>query len=565
MIHLTGFLNTHLLVGLAVLLPALPFLLVVRDRDRTDWLNPIYLVSLLYFLYFTLRGIHLLYNPLSDAEIINFCPNLLGDYKDYLGAGLFIFLAGFISLLFGFYYQPVRALSWKLSNFSNPSPWRVEYALGKMGIFYLAAVFARLFLMKKGLFQMFSVYGGEPTSWFVPMFFVSQMGTIAFGALTIYIFSGRLKGWARFVWAGMFLCELASGMLMGSKWFVIFPFLIIMTIHNYYKKRLPLKIIFGYLTVFSLFMMLFILPAIARYRVCYREMCAKGNNGLFGYNISTVSYMAKSFLFRTNKGPSGNENKKAVAVTAPDIELLKLSEMPGLYEKLKKEKKNIAVNQAIARLINETGKMRHEKFAELGDGEKLQLKKLNLLLIAQAYPNAYSGNFNANTGFLGSMSYIACRIHGLDSLMAVIKKTPDEIGYQYGRNILITPLIVMIPRGFWPGKPVLDFSREFAQKYWGTQPDEQNLLATTHMGDLYLNFGIVGLMLGCMFFGIMFRFAHEFCTAEGHDGRMLAYPFLLMHFAMIEGDIAAVYADLGKMLILIMLISWFLKTDIKRT
>jgi len=103
---------------------------------------------------------------------------------------------------------------------------------------------------------------------------------------------------------------------------------------------------------------------------------------------------------------------------------------------------------------------------------------------------------------------VGLRFVGLDALSIIVKKVPDEIPYTFGTDILYIP-VKWIPRSFWPEKPVslsFVFGKKFVPQYY-----EKGIITTVSLiGEFYWAFGVIGVILGMMFFGVSLRSLNEY-------------------------------------------------------
>ena len=81
------------------------------------------------------------------------------------------------------------------------------------------------------------------------------------------------------------------------------------------------------------------------------------------------------------------------------------------------------------------------------------------------------------------------------------------------------------------------------------------------IGDWYLNFGLVGIIAGMFFIGIIYKFIYFYLiesTNHSPGGVMLYTLAWLQIIKGLEGWIASTYAGLVKLIILLVLIHFFL-------
>ncbi len=96
----------------------------------------------------------------------------------------------------------------------------------------------------------------------------------------------------------------------------------------------------------------------------------------------------------------------------------------------------------------------------------------------------------------------------LQTLSVLVDRMPADLDYQYGQTYLAT-LALPVPRGLWPGKP-LPSTGVFTTAFW---PDSWYEAGTSLppglMGEMYMNFHIVGVFAGMLAFGALIRRAEQ--------------------------------------------------------
>ena len=112
-----------------------------------------------------------------------------------------------------------------------------------------------------------------------------------------------------------------------------------------------------------------------------------------------------------------------------------------------------------------------------------------------------------------SATHAIRRLDFLLPLAWLVERTPEDIPYAYGQTyypILVKP----VPRLLWPDKP--KHVKDLGQTYGFLPADnEVNAFKVHQLGELYLNFGVAGVLLGFLALGALYRALYEmFC----HDG-----------------------------------------------
>ena len=154
------------------------------------------------------------------------------------------------------------------------------------------------------------------------------------------------------------------------------------------------------------------------------------------------------------------------------------------------------------------------------------------------------------------------RSHGIDSLSLLIKYTPGLSDFKYGRDYLLIPAYAFVPRAIWPDKPQ-NFSVEFGRLYFSDPASSGSVsIGQFHIGDLYWNFGLPGIIVGMFFLGIFYRSAYLYLLPAKNKNplRIFLYTFyLLLVVQAFEVDITSMVSNLFKTLVFLIPVLWFMK------
>ena len=149
-----------------------------------------------------------------------------------------------------------------------------------------------------------------------------------------------------------------------------------------------------------------------------------------------------------------------------------------------------------------------------------------------------------------SIFYLCNRSTSIDNVAAAIKFTPQVRDFQYGKYWILIPAVAFIPRAIWKNKPDIDYSVGFGEDYLGHTSGVA--WGTTNPGDFYMNFGVLGILFGMFFLGVLFKTLYRyFVDVEGPKPlKIFIYAFLM--FQMVngfEGNIVAIYSVVLKTLL----------------
>jgi len=165
------------------------------------------------------------------------------------------------------------------------------------------------------------------------------------------------------------------------------------------------------------------------------------------------------------------------------------------------------------------------------------------------------GGWSAGRYGLVSLLDVSNRFHGADSLITCLATVPHFMPYQMGKTLYLLPLSIFVPRALWPEKPKIGLGTFFRDNIWkGPLADSASggQIAITQMGELYVNFGAWGILIGMAVLGAFHRFAYAYAV-QGHERGN--YNVLLMYFAAVlcflavERNLAFAYGYFFKMLL----------------
>lgn len=116
----------------------------------------------------------------------------------------------------------------------------------------------------------------------------------------------------------------------------------------------------------------------------------------------------------------------------------------------------------------------------------------------------------------------------------IINGVPEDLEYKYGTSLL-SVFVSPIPRTLWPEKPVLYLGKEIGKKIYRVGDRVNTGIPPGLIAELYLNFGLLGILSGMGLFGI---FLGGLYSAMKHypvanDGHILLYAILVVFSAIV--------------------------------
>jgi hypothetical protein len=158
-------------------------------------------------------------------------------------------------------------------------------------------------------------------------------------------------------------------------------------------------------------------------------------------------------------------------------------------------------------------------------------------------------SFSISDVLTDPLAVTSARLYGFDSLTLVVRYTPSVIPYRDGAT-LEQLAAGLVPRVLWPGKPNIGIGYWFAVHYWGTPPGTKQVPQTvTHPGELYIDFGLIGVIVGCFLLGMWYRFAYCALRPRESGTAALLYSVLLLTIMSVDRDLPLVYVTLVQRLV----------------
>jgi oligosaccharide repeat unit polymerase len=147
---------------------------------------------------------------------------------------------------------------------------------------------------------------------------------------------------------------------------------------------------------------------------------------------------------------------------------------------------------------------------------------------------------------------VAERMDGIYTFSAVIGHVPSTMDFQWGRTIAVG-LFMLVPTFIWETK--YDYLARIIT--WGTQifgpATAGSGISITQPGELFLNFGAVGMVLGMVLMGYGIARLYFWLMGKGFFG-VLVFAVLFPTLVIPEYPIAAYYSNAVKQAVILLLI-----------
>ncbi|WP_143114412.1 hypothetical protein [Halopenitus persicus] len=144
------------------------------------------------------------------------------------------------------------------------------------------------------------------------------------------------------------------------------------------------------------------------------------------------------------------------------------------------------------------------------------------------------------------------RLIGTEALTMIIARTPKQVPYQHGETLLLT-VYSFVPRVIWSGKPSIIMCARNNQYFSGRGINAETCAAMTVPGELYWNFGGLGVLIGLFVLGISVGLLYRWFRMEmnGSSGivPIILYGIALIYVMQFESGIAQMFSAMGKELL----------------
>lgn len=135
-----------------------------------------------------------------------------------------------------------------------------------------------------------------------------------------------------------------------------------------------------------------------------------------------------------------------------------------------------------------------------------------------------------------SAGSILSRIREIDSPAIVMQRTPSQIPFQSTVQLVEAPIVDLIPRAAWPGKPILDTGYKFSQDYYDLPPTIYTSSAITPVGDLYRHGGWIPVLVGMFLLGCATRLLDDVMDVTHNPNSVFLFLLLFTSLVKQEGD-----------------------------
>ncbi|TAK86057.1 MAG: oligosaccharide repeat unit polymerase [Betaproteobacteria bacterium] len=98
--------------------------------------------------------------------------------------------------------------------------------------------------------------------------------------------------------------------------------------------------------------------------------------------------------------------------------------------------------------------------------------------------------------------------NGMEAITAITSKLSSTGAYQYGQYLVPSLLLGFVPHAIWPNKPNYG-TMLFNEYFWPGAVEDTGAMGSTTIGEVYWDFGIIGVGIAFFLFGYVMRGVEE--------------------------------------------------------
>lgn len=158
-----------------------------------------------------------------------------------------------------------------------------------------------------------------------------------------------------------------------------------------------------------------------------------------------------------------------------------------------------------------------------------------------------------------AFGYVGSRFRSIDSVSLIVDQTPSTFPYASGEGYALLPAIAVVPRALWPDKPTLDAAGQFTNTYGQRPASIRSATQITQIGDLYRNFGYIGVVAGLLCLGLLVGGVARAFQRYRSPRADVVYIYAAMTVIIyVDSDLPALLATASKTLPFAALTAWLL-------
>ena len=147
------------------------------------------------------------------------------------------------------------------------------------------------------------------------------------------------------------------------------------------------------------------------------------------------------------------------------------------------------------------------------------------------------------------------RLNLLESMSSVMQLGPRAQRLEGEERWWMIPIYPFVPRLLWPNKPFLNKAQRLSILLG---LGSQTSTALTYPGDLYVEFGLPGILLGMFLLGLAGQWLANRVGGLSADRHLLVYAVTFMVAANLENDTFLLWVSVIKTMVVMTLVAWLI-------
>lgn len=196
---------------------------------------------------------------------------------------------------------------------------------------------------------------------------------------------------------------------------------------------------------------------------------------------------------------------------------------------------------------------RNDQFRQTDEGSLVQRIQLGLQTLEEDYTT-----WDWNGAMTGIEDQAGTRFETATFLAHCINRHESGKEFKHGYKFLALPL-VLVPRTFFPWKPVNDSGSSLSEEYDLKDPYVFASINFPWLVEFYINFGAYGMVIAAFGAGLFVRGAFNMAAMGQGDWNLLIFVQLLRWLFNVESDVLLIFGNMLQVLIVWWVISRLLR------
>ncbi|HXH06598.1 MAG TPA: hypothetical protein VNI83_08405 [Vicinamibacterales bacterium] len=156
------------------------------------------------------------------------------------------------------------------------------------------------------------------------------------------------------------------------------------------------------------------------------------------------------------------------------------------------------------------------------------------------------------------------RLGHLPTFAAVTEMTPSVVPFLHGTTYY--PLLSKpVPRLLWPDKPMETTGQEFGHLYgWLAPEDTETSYNLPQLVEFYLNFGGIGVVVGMLALGALYKAIHGMFGTGIGSGETVAGVYMMSGLLSIESSLSLVLGGVFWAFVFVVGVNWVVKASFRQ-